>query len=331
MADELVRAGVDLIGVRGGVQVHDRGGDRPWADQLHRVEARGQDQVGAGQQVPDDPVTRHVEHAGKIRVVLRKHPLGHRRDHHREAGQLREAEQFRTRGAAERGDARQDHRATRGAQDPQRVAVAVHVDRSRRRGQRRRGQRRRADSAAGPVPGGERAGGDGPGIGGHGQVDGAGALGDGRPQRLTNDDVRRGRIQAQRQLGNRGEQPVVIDHLVGEELLAGTLDLAGDRQHRHPVQGRRGHAVQHRRRPRAQGGQAGSGRAGHHRGRLGHEGGRALPHRGHHLDAAVACRLHEIDDGFAGIAEDVPHADRVQVAGQPGRRGLFGRRRARNR
>ena len=154
-----------------------------------------------------------------------------------------------------------------------------------------RGQRRQADAASG-----HGASGNGPGIGGHGQVDGAGALGDGRAQRLADDGVGRGRIQAQRQLGDRGEQPVVIDHLVGEELLAGTLDLAGDRQHRHPVQGRRGHAVQHRRRPGPQGGQAGSGQAGHHRRRLGHEGGRALPHRGHHLDALVAGRLHEVDD-----------------------------------
>jgi len=60
-------------------------------------------------------------------------------------------------------------------------------------------------------------------------VDGAGTLGDDGAQSLAYDRVRRGRFQSQRELGRRGEHPAVIDHLVGEELLAGTLDLAGDR------------------------------------------------------------------------------------------------------
>ena len=64
------------------------------------------------------------------------------------------------------------------------------------------------------------------------------------------------RVQAQRQLADRREHPAVVHHLVGEELLAGALDLSRDRQHRHPVQGGRGHAVQHRGRARSQGGQA---------------------------------------------------------------------------
>jgi len=86
------------------------------------------------------------------------------------------------------------------------VAVAVHVD-----GSRRRGQRGQADLGAGP-------GSDGPGIGGHGQVDGAGPLGHGGPQRLADDGIRRGWVQAQRQLADRREHPVVVDHLMGEAL-----------------------------------------------------------------------------------------------------------------
>ena len=31
-------------------------------------------------------------------------------------------------------------------------------------------------------------------------------------------------------------------------------------------------------------------------------------HRGHHLDALVAGCLHEVDDGLAGITEDMPNA-----------------------
>ena len=50
--------------------------------------------------------------------------------------------------------------------------------------------------------------------------------------------------------------------------------------------------------------------------RLGHERGRALAHRGHHLDAAVPGRLHEVDDRLAGGAEHVPHPGRVHVPGQ---------------
>src|SRR5262249_19635199 len=61
-----------------------------------------------------------------------------------------------------------------------------------------------------------------------------------------------GRVQSQRQLADRREQPVVVDHLVGEERLAGALDLARHREHGHPVQVGRGHAVQHGRRPGAQ-------------------------------------------------------------------------------
>jgi hypothetical protein len=35
----------------------------------------------------------------------------------------------------------------------------------------------------------------------------------------------------------------------------------------------------------------------------------------------VAGCLHEVDDGLAGITEDMPNAGRVQVAGQQGCRG----------
>jgi hypothetical protein len=99
----------------------------------------------------------------------------------------------------------------------------MHVDAGRRRG-----QRRQADLALGR---------GGPRVGGHGQVHGAGALGHRGAQRLADDGVRRGRLEAQRQLADRREHPVVVDHLVGEELLTGALDLTGDGEHRHPVQG----------------------------------------------------------------------------------------------
>src|SRR5207248_2983513 len=51
------------------------------------------------------------------------------------------------------------------------------------------------------------------------------------PQRLADDGVRRGRVQAQGQLADRREHPVVVDHLMGEELLARALDLPRDGEH----------------------------------------------------------------------------------------------------
>src|SRR5690348_5006916 len=41
--------------------------------------------------------------------------------------------------------------------------------------------------------------------------------------------------------------------------------------------------------------------AARHRRRLGHERGRALAHRGHHRDALVGDRLHDVDDRLAGV------------------------------
>ena len=196
----------------------------------------------------------------------------------------------------------------RGAQATQRIAFPVDVDRPPGRGQRR------DDHIAAP-------GGDVPRVGGHRHVDGTRAFGGRGAQRLADHRVRRGRIQAQHRLRDRREHPAVIDDLVGEELLAGTLDLAGDGQHRHAVQGRRGHAVQHGGRAGAEGGQAHPRKARRHGRALGHERGGRFPDRRHHLDAVLARGLHEVDDGLARVAEDVPHAGRANVAGQQCRGG----------
>ena len=98
VASQLAFAGVNLVGVRGGVQVQHRGGDRPRADQLHRVDAGGQDQVGPGQQVPDHAVAGHVEHPGEVRVVLGEDALGHRRDDDGDPGKFGQPDQLRVRG-----------------------------------------------------------------------------------------------------------------------------------------------------------------------------------------------------------------------------------------
>jgi hypothetical protein len=87
VADDLVLTGVHLVGVRGGVEVQHRGGQPPWADQLDRVEAGRQDEVGVGQEVPDHAVAGHVEHAGEVGVVLGEQAFRHRTGDYRDARQ----------------------------------------------------------------------------------------------------------------------------------------------------------------------------------------------------------------------------------------------------
>jgi hypothetical protein len=90
-ADDLDLGGIDLVGIGRRIDVNRRCLHGPWLDQLDRVEADGEDQVGFLQEVPDELVAGHVEDAGEEGVVLGEHPLRHRRHHHRTADRLGEA------------------------------------------------------------------------------------------------------------------------------------------------------------------------------------------------------------------------------------------------
>ena len=58
---------------------------RPRFDQLYGGEPGGDNQVGAGQKIPDELVTGHVERSREIGMILGDHALRHRGHHDRAA------------------------------------------------------------------------------------------------------------------------------------------------------------------------------------------------------------------------------------------------------
>jgi hypothetical protein len=122
-----------------------------------------------------------------------------------------------------------------------------------------------------------------------------GALGGGDAQRLAHDGGDGVRLHRRRPFADRREQAIVIDDLVREIRLAFALDLAGDRQHRHPVEIGIRHRVDEIGRARTQRRQANTGTAGKLAVGLGHQTGSALARAEDESHAFAARRLQKFD------------------------------------
>ncbi len=274
----------------------------PRLDELHGVEAHGEEEVGPAEKVPDDLVARHVQGAGVEGVVLGEDALGHGRDHHRTGDGLGEGDQG-VRAAGRRGGAAgQDHGPAGVGQEAARISAAVPADDPGPAGLL---QGRELD------PGVVRRLGDQVVV--RREVDRAGPRGDGSPERLAHDRGRPTRDDRARPLRDRREHAPVIHHLVGEVRLPLRARLAGDRQHGSPVHVGVGDGVDQGGRARTQGGDADPRPAGEHPVGLGHEAAGPLPAGQHEVEPLSSSDLHELDVRGSGIAEDVADPGRVEV------------------
>ena len=99
---------------------------------------------------------------------------------------------------------------------------------------------------------------------------------------------------------------------MGHQLEPVDRQLPDERDDRRAVEVRVRHAGHQVRRARPKGRQAGAGRSGAARHRLGHEGRAGLVPREHEFEAGLAEAFDEVNDLAAGVPEDVPHAGGVQ-------------------
>ena len=284
--------------------MHGRHGELPGLDQFHRVEADREQQITALEEIPYQRIAGHVERAGVIRVVLGEHALGHRRHHHRHAQRFGQPGKRAMRSRALRGDAG-EHRGAPGCTHPLRDVRRGVLERDYLRRRIQRFERRQHHCVI------QRLGADHIGV--RGDMHRAGTLGHRRAQRFSHHDTDRVGRHMGRPLAHRREDPIVVEHLVRERLFALALDLAGDGDHRNPVEPRARNCIDKVRRTRTECRHAHPRAPGEKAVRLGHQACSAFAPPEHELHAGTARSLHEFDVRVAGIAEDVADARRREV------------------
>jgi len=298
----------------------DRSGERPGLDQFDRIEADGQQQIGALEKIPNEFVARHIELARIVGVVLGHHALGHRRHDHRCAYGLGQMDERRARAAPHRRDACENHRPACGLEQFDRIGFGSADRKHLRCAQHAHG--RQLDFVV------ARLGADH--IRRGGEMHRPGALGACDAQRLAHDGADGVRLHRDRPFADRREQTVVIDHLMGKIGLALALDLARDRQHRNPVEIGIRHGIDEVGRARAERGQADAGTPGELAVGFGHQAGGALARAEDEAHAFTARRLQEFDRGIPRVAEDVADAGGGKILDDDLRgvhAGFFGRQR----